>query len=134
MEDLSEALGCDAMRGTSYDVGPFLGNAGPPFTSVEVEKVAPVIEMDGFLRVPLDHDRDRCGAGDRGWSAPGRGDRVARSTPCARSRARIVVAGYSAVGESALSCGADDPGRSTATRIEEHDDHNRHRRADSTAC
>ena len=38
LEDLSEALGCDAMRGTPYDVGPFLGNAGPPFTSVEVEK------------------------------------------------------------------------------------------------
>jgi hypothetical protein len=48
MEDLSEALGCDAMRGTSDDVGPFLGNAGPPFTSVEVEKVATLIEMDGF--------------------------------------------------------------------------------------
>jgi hypothetical protein len=49
MEDLSEALGCDAMRGTPYDVGPFLGNAGPPFTSVEVERDATAIEMDGFL-------------------------------------------------------------------------------------
>jgi hypothetical protein len=38
MEDLSDALGCDAMRGTPYDVGPFLGDTGPPFTSVEVEK------------------------------------------------------------------------------------------------
>jgi hypothetical protein len=37
MEDLSDALGCDAMRGTPYDIGPFLGNDGPPFTSVEVE-------------------------------------------------------------------------------------------------
>jgi hypothetical protein len=38
MDDLGEALGCDAMRGTPYDVGPFLGADGPPFTSVEVEK------------------------------------------------------------------------------------------------
>jgi hypothetical protein len=38
MEDLSDALGCDAMRGTPYDIGPFLGGTEPPFTSVEVEK------------------------------------------------------------------------------------------------
>ena len=38
MEDLRDALSCDTMRGTPYDVGPFLGGDGPPYTSVEVEK------------------------------------------------------------------------------------------------
>lgn len=38
MQELSDALGCETMRGTPYDVGPFLGGEGPPYTSVEVEK------------------------------------------------------------------------------------------------
>jgi hypothetical protein len=38
MQDLSNALGCDTMRGTPYDVGPFLRGDGPPDTTVEVER------------------------------------------------------------------------------------------------